>query len=106
MRRDPGADRPDALATRAVWIGHLLGMPASTVGRVLARHRVPLLRECDPLTGMVVRAPRRSVSRYEYPHPGSLVHIDVKKLGRIPDGGGWRAHGRREDMRGRGIGYD
>jgi hypothetical protein len=55
---------------------------------------------------MVVRAPRRSVSRYEYPHPGSLVHIDVKKLGRIPDGGGWRAHGRREDMRGRGIGYD
>ncbi len=30
----------------------------------------------------------------------------MKKLGRIPDGGGWRAHGRSEDVRGRGIGYD
>ncbi|MBB5475113.1 transposase InsO family protein [Cellulomonas hominis] len=37
---------------------------------------------------------RRTAVRYEHPHPGSLVHIDVKKLGRIPDGGGWRAHGR------------
>lgn len=89
-----------------VWIGHLLGMPASTVGRVLARYRVPRLAECDPLTGMVVRATRRSANRYEHPYPGSLVHIDVKKLGRIPDGGGWRAHGRSEQVRGRGIGYD
>lgn len=38
--------------------------------------------------------------------PRSLVHIDVKKLGRIPDGGGWRAHGRSENVRGRGIGND
>ncbi len=77
-----------------VWIGHLLGMPASTVGRVLARHRVPLLRECDPLTGELIRASRSSAHRYEHPYPGSLVHIDVKKLGRIPDGGGWKVHGR------------
>jgi transposase InsO family protein len=44
--------------------------------------------------------------RYERDRPGELVHVDVKKLGRIPDGGGWRAHGRREEVRGRGIGYD
>lgn len=35
-----------------------------------------------------------------------MIHLDVKKLGRIPDGGGWRAHGRSEQVRGRGIGYD
>lgn len=74
-----------------VWIGRQLGVPASTVGRVLARHHTPLLRECDPVTGQVIRAARTSARRYEHPHPGSLVHIDVKKLGRIPDGGGWRA---------------
>ena len=40
------------------------------------------------------------------PGPGKLVHLDVKKLGRIPDGGGWRAHGRSEQVKGRRIGYD
>ncbi|MBF6949230.1 transposase family protein, partial [Acinetobacter baumannii] len=44
--------------------------------------------------------------RYERERPGELVHMDVKKIGRIPDGGGWRAHGRSEQVRGRGIGYD
>lgn len=58
------------------------------------------------MTGAVIRATRRSPQRYEHARPGSLVHIDVKKLGRIPDGGGWRAHGRSEKVRGRGIGYD
>lgn len=83
-----------------------VGVPASTVGRVLARHHTPLLRECDPITGQVIRASRRTTRRYEHPHPGSLVHIDVKKIGRIPDGGGWKIHGRSEAVRGRGIGYD
>ncbi len=87
-------------------IARVVGVPASTVGRVLARHRVPRLAECDPVTGRVIRATRRSANRYEHPYPGSLVHVDVKKLGRIPDGGGWRAHGRSEKVRGRGIGYD
>ncbi len=41
----------------------------------------------DRPTGRVIR-------RIHTDHPGELVHIDVKKLGRIPDGGGWRAHGR------------
>jgi len=87
-------------------ISRIVGVPASTVGRVLARHRVPPLAQCDPVTGQVIRATRRSANRYEHPYPGSLVHVDVKKLGRIPDGGGWRAHGRSEQVRGRGIGYD
>ncbi|WP_157429225.1 IS481 family transposase, partial [Agromyces salentinus] len=89
-----------------VFIAGRLGMQASTVGRVLTRHQTPLLRELDPVTGRVIRATRRSTNRYEHAEPGSLVHVDVKKLGRIPDGGGWRAHGRSEQVRGRGIGYD
>ena len=89
-----------------VSIGRRLGIPASTVGRILARRGMPLLRECDPLTGMVIRASRRSAHRYEHPYPGALLHLDSKKIGRIPDGGGWRAHGRSEEVRGRGIGYD
>jgi transposase InsO family protein len=78
----------------ADWLGAELGVPASTVGRVIRRHRLPLLRDLDALTGIPVR--RGSVSRvcYERARPGELVHVDVKKLGRIPDGGGWRAHGR------------
>lgn len=89
-----------------VFIAGRLGMHASTVGRVLRRHRTPLLRELDPVTGTVIRATRHSAQRYEHDHPGSLIHVDVKKLGRIPDGGGWRVHGRSEKVRGRGIGYD
>jgi len=89
-----------------VFIAGKLGMHASTVGRVLHRHRMPLLRELDPVTGTVIRATRHSAQRYEHDHPGSLIHVDVKKLGRIPDGGGWRVHGRSEQVRGRGIGYD
>jgi len=89
-----------------VFIADRMGMHPSTVGRVLRRHQVPLLRDTDPVTGAVIRATRRSAQRYEHDHPGSLLHIDVKKLGRVPDGGGWRAHGRSERVRGRGIGYD
>ncbi len=85
-----------------VFIAGKLGMHASTVGRVLGRHQTPLLREVDPITGVVIRATRRSTNRYEHDHPGSLIHVDVKKLGRIPDGGGWRVHGRSEKVRGRG----
>ncbi|WP_299958655.1 IS481 family transposase [uncultured Modestobacter sp.] len=84
-----------------------LNVPASTVGRVLRRHQTPPLAACDPVTGQVIRATRRSANRYEHDHPGSLVHVDVKKLGRIPDGGGWRAHGRgTRPTSARGLGYD
>jgi hypothetical protein len=47
-----------------------------------------------------------AVVRYQRERPGELVHLDVKKLGRIPNGGGHRAHGRAKGARGRGIGYD
>ena len=88
------------------WIGPELGVPPRTVSRVLRRHGVPYLRECDPLTGEVIRASKTTAVRYERARPGELVHVDVKKVGKIPDGGGWRAHGRSEQVRGRGIGYD
>jgi len=77
-------------------IGYHLGVPRSTVGRVLARYRMPLLAHLDAATGLPVRKPRPV--RYEAGAPGDLVHVDIKKLGRIPDGGGWRAHGRGSDQ--------
>lgn len=76
------------------WIGPELGVAARTVSRVLRRHDVPYLRDCDPMTGEVVRASKTTAVRYERDEPGELVHVDVKKIGKIPDGGGWRAHGR------------
>jgi transposase InsO family protein len=53
---------------------------------------MPLLRNIDQATGLPVRRP--AAVRYEKSRPGELVHVDIKKQGRIPDGGGWRAHGR------------
>ncbi|MEJ8648573.1 IS481 family transposase [Streptomyces sp. MS1.AVA.3] len=78
---------PDFLAAET-------GVPARTVTRILRRHQMPRLASCDPLTGQPIRAERRSHARYERARPGELLHLDVKKIGRIPDGGGWRAHGR------------
>ena len=63
----------------------------STVHRVLRRHGAPRLVDLDRAT--------RTVVRYERQHPGELVHVDVKKQGRIPDGGGWRIHGRPRGQR-------
>ena len=76
------------------WIGAELAVPTRTVSRVLARNSVPRLAELDSITGEVIRASKITAVRYEREHPGELVHMDVKKLGRIPDGGGWKAHGR------------
>jgi transposase InsO family protein len=85
-----------------------VGVPARTISRILRRHHVPYLRELDPMTGEVIRSSKQTAKRYERDHPGELVHMDVKKLGRIPPGGGWRAHGRAEGNRDRKtkIGYD
>ncbi len=73
-------------------ISYHLGVPRSTVGRVLARYRMPLLSHLDQATGLPLR--KAKPVRYEAAAPGELVHVDIKKLGRIPDGGGWRMHGR------------
>lgn len=76
-----------------------LEMAPSTVHAVLARHGLSRLSRLDRVTGEVIR--------YERDHPGELIHVDVKKLGRIPDGGGWRVHGRQErPAMKRGKGYD
>jgi len=109
-RRSPRRTRPELvqaiLAARVErrWgphrIGPLLGQPRSTVYAVLARAGYSRLRDADRLSGVPVR--------YVHDHPGSLVHQDHKKLGRIPDGGGHRVHGRENVVRDRqhGPGYD
>lgn len=92
------------------WLGPELGVPARTISRILRRHDVPRLCQCDPLTGEVIRASKTTAVRYERDRPGELVHMDVKKIGRTPDGGGWRAHGRAVGSttrrRNNGPGYD
>jgi transposase InsO family protein len=72
-------------------IADKLGLRSSTVHRVLRREGEPLLHEQDLATR---RAIRRNVKRYEHAHPGDLIHVDIKKLGKIPTGGGHRIHGR------------
>ncbi len=76
------------------WIAAELGVPARTVSRILVRHELPHLAMLDPMTGVLIRASKTTAVRYERDRPGELVHMDVKKLGRIPDGGGWKAYGR------------
>ena len=73
-------------------ISYHLGIPRSTVGRVIARYQMPLLAHLDQATGLAVRKPKPM--RYETSAAGELVHVDIKKLGRIPEGGGWRIYGR------------
>ena len=98
--RTPAEVEAQVLAARAQhrrgqdWLGPELGVPARTVNRILRRHQVPALARLDPMTGEVIRASKETAVRYERARPGELVHMDIKKIGRIPPGGGWRAHGR------------
>ncbi|WP_420081517.1 IS481 family transposase [Streptomyces sp. JL4002] len=81
-------------------IGPIVGLPASTVHRILTRHGLHRLAWTDRPTGTVIR-------RYERERPGELIHVDVKKLGRIPDGGGHKVLGRQAGRaRKTGVGYD
>ena len=103
-RLDPAVEA-EILAARARWrygpdrLGPLLGRPPSSVHRVLARRGFSRLRDADRVTAAPVR--------YVACHPGALIHQDHKKLGRIPDGGGWRVIGRERARRGhQPIGYD
>ena len=70
-------------------IGYLLGIHPSTVHRVLARYGLAKLRWLDRPTGRVIR-------RMEPARCGDMVHVDIKKLGKIPTGGGWRMLGRHQ----------
>lgn len=79
-----------------------LGRPRSTIYGVLRRAGISRLSFID--------RPSRTVVRYERDRPGELLHVDVKKLGRIRDGGGWKMRGREMGHTGEMIrnpvGYD
>lgn len=77
-----------------VQIGGRLGVPASTVHSVLVRAGVNRLSRIDRVTGEPIR-------RYEHPHPGSMIHVDITKFGNIPDGGGHRFVGRGQGKKNR-----
>jgi transposase InsO family protein len=81
-------------------IAHELGLAASTVAAILRSVGLSRLDRGD-------RATREPVRRYQRERPGELIHVDVKKIGAIPDGGGWRLHGRGNDGHGgrAGAGY-
>ena len=87
VARENDREGPDVL-------GPKIGVAPRTVSRILRRHEMPYLRDLDPMTGEVIRSSKHTSVRYEKDRPGELVHMDVKKLGRIAEGGGWRAHGR------------
>jgi transposase InsO family protein len=81
----------------AAQIAKVLKLPRSTVARVLQRHGLSRLRSLEPV---------QPVRRYEWAHPGDMLHLDVKKLGRIK-GIGHRITGdRTKSKRQRGIGWD
>lgn len=73
-----------------------LGIAPSNVHRILTTARLNRLSYVDRATGEPIR-------RYEHPHPRALVHVDVQKLGNIPDGGGWRYVGRKQVDRNRAV---
>ncbi len=89
-RRLERREGPDRLAWET-------GLARSTVYAVLRRHGLGRLDRLEP---------RPPVVRYERERPGQLVHLDTKQLGRIGTGGGHRIHGRSEQVRHRGIGWN
>ena len=107
-RRSPRQTPPDEVASilrarvERRWgphrLGPLTGHPRSTVYAVLARAGYSRLRDADRLSGVPVR--------YVHDHPGSLIHQDHKKLGRIPDGGGHHFRGRGHGTPRAHRGYD
>ena len=77
-----------------VAIADQLGLQASTVHAVLVRCRLNRLTHLDRVSGERIR-------RYEHERAGDLLHVDVKKLGKVPDGGGWRYLSKAEGFRNR-----
>ena len=75
-------------------IADQLGLAASTVHAVLRRQRANRLSHLDRSTGEAIRC-------YEHKRPGDMLHVDVKKLGNVPDGGGWRYLGRQQAKKNR-----
>src|SRR5256885_336906 len=79
-------------------LGPLVGLHHSTVSVVLQRHGLSRLRDSDRTTGIPIR--------YVRDHPGELIHVDMKPLARVPEGGGHRVHGRTSLTKHRGGGYE
>ncbi len=79
-------------------LARIVGVPRSTIGDVLTRHGLSRLADQDGPSGIPIR--------YVRERPGELLHIDVKKLGRIPDGGGHRFRGRVTGTPRAHAGYD
>jgi len=82
-------------------IAGIVGLPVSTVHRILCRQGLNRVAWMDRPSGTVIRR------RITHDRPGELVQMDVKKLGRIPPGGGWRAWGRGNvvDAKATKVGY-
>lgn len=105
--RTPRAVRRQVIRLRkkrrkgAAWIAHQVGLAASTVQAILNQAGLGRLDRGDRATA------REPVRRYQRERPGELIHVDIKKLAAIPDGGGWRMHGRGNDGYGghSGAGY-
>ena len=104
-RRLPEGKEQEVLALRRQLrvgprrLGPLAGLPHATISAVLRRHGVSRLRDLDRPTGLPVR--------YVRDHPGELIHLDTKTLGRVPGGGGHRVLGRAaRPNRKRGPGYE
>jgi transposase InsO family protein len=72
-------------------IAHETGLAASTVQAILVAAGLGRLDRGDRATKV------EPVVRYQRDRPGELIHVDIKKIGAIPDGGGWRLHGRGND---------
>lgn len=77
-----------------VAIADQVGVAASTVHAVLVRCRLNRLSHVHRVSG-------EPVCRYQHPYPGALRHVDVNKLGNVPDGGGWGYVGRKQGSRNR-----
>jgi transposase InsO family protein len=91
-------------------IAYRLRLQPSTVHKILRRYGCPRLAWTDPATGVRIKWARRKVRSYVHETPGDLIHVDIKKLGRIPDGGGHKVLGRangptRRALRGMGYWY-
>ncbi len=69
-------------------IGYEIGLAASTVQNILNRAGIGRLDRGDRATH------KAKPCRYQRDLPGELIHVDIKKIAGIPDGGGWRLHGR------------
>lgn len=101
--RVPDDERAAVVARRlelrcsALALSAVTGIPTRTCGRIVAQAGCPPLSAYDPVSGALGRTGPVTRVRYEREAPGDLVHVDVKKVARIPEGGGWRAHGRGLD---------